>query len=543
MKRNVVAFLGKESLEIHDLLNKDRKRSIKVHSLDSTSPNNFTLCIEESNRPADWAYLFESYGIEQSDLLQRSFRAALFVKVNNRYVIFTFGYGGSLLSKSAIERGFGLRVSMNLGNPLELRSIDKTTLDRVARNTRSQVTLKSSIQDFDFEFDHEILKSITATIDRPDKELETVSGYDSVSLYTDLDFNKFQSISDRIFSAYNSKEYKSKYPWAEFIRFENDPEIIDFLESKLIEKLNSNDIRDFWLAPSKIIDYQDFSGFVYSKKRNDGNSFCKQAELRLDSFLNLSNFHKPISINALKNKEIYLYNSNDQEIDNFKAINCLNGEIYYNDEPYILNEGRWYSIKKSFSEEIEAYFSKMTYWNGLEKKPYHDKRECCYLRRIADNEEVAVLDQHWVQQNDLKQNYEFSDLITQCNRIIHVKRYGGSSVLSHLLAQATMGVDLMLNCPEVVLQVQDHLSETYVSFNFQPEKPREHTIVLAIIQANDGPIHLPFFTKVNLRYHARNIENKGFNIELAKIPVDKIKLSDLNKSEPCKCKPRACPKV
>lgn len=538
MKRNIVAFLSKENLSISEIQNKKRKFSEYYYK---DKEDDLVLCLSSESGPASWVKLFSDYEIEGSKVNQKSVKGALFVKSENRYVIFTFGHGRGLIEKDSIERGFGLRVSMNIGDPEQLKSVDKSTLDRVARNTRSQVAKNSGIQDFDFEFDHEILKSITAIVDRKDDELEMVSGNDSVSLYTEIEFEKFHEIADRLIDAYSSEVYKERYPWAEFIGLETDQGIIDRLESELVECFNNKKTDGFWLAPPKIIDYQDFSGFVYSSKSIRVGAPCKHPEMDLDSFLVEAPFKKScdITISSLKRKEIYVFNGNDQQVDVIGFFEALNGEVFYEGQRYVLNDGRWYHIKESFAVEVESYFDRLPRWSGFESKKYFDKRECCYLRRIADGEEIAVLDQHWVRQKNIKQNYEFCDLITQCKRIIHVKHYGGSSVLSHLFSQATNGLDMMLNCPEVVPQVKEHLEDTYISFDFDPAKPREHVVVLAIIQDREGELHFPFFSKVNLRHHARDMQNKGFTVELAKIPVDKLRLAEvLAGKEGCGCTSR-----
>ncbi|EOW2077563.1 TIGR04141 family sporadically distributed protein [Vibrio mimicus] len=542
MKRNVVAFLSKEGLLLEEIQNS--KKQFTSHCKNET--DDLVLCLSNHTNQAEWASLFSDYGIADQHFKQKSVKGAFFVKVENRYVIFTFGHGRSLLDKSSIERGFGLRVSMNLGDPEQLKSIDKSTLDRVARNTRSQVALNSGIQDFDFAFDHEILKSITAIVSKNDDDLEMVSGNDSVSLYTEIDADKFREIAERLVTAYFSDNYKEKYPWAEFIGLESDPEIIKQLESKLVQKFQTDSIDGFWLAPPKIIDYHDFSGFVYSTKTIRHEAPCKHPELRLDIFLAEAPFKSKasISISTIKAKEIYLYNGDDRCIDTIGFFESLNGELDHNGFKYVLNDGHWYHVKPSFAKVVESYFYSLDRWDGLKDKPYKDQRECCYLRRIADSEQIAVLDQHWVRQKDVKQNYEFCDLITQCNRIIHVKHYGGSSVLSHLFAQATNGLNMMLNCPEVIPQVQEHLQETYISFDFSPLGKRVHRVVLAIIYPHSGNLNIPFFSKVNLRHHAREMQNKGFIVELAEIPVDKNPLNSLNNSKcQCQSKTAKCTKL
>lgn len=523
MKKNIVAFLSIEDVKIGDLI--ETTKDCETFQLKEDVEDDFILLTDKTIGSASWAPFFSEFDLDPSLFQQKTVKGMLIIKVKNRHVIFTFGHGRSLLNLTAIERGFGLRVSMNIGDPAQIKSIDKATLDRVARNTRSQVSVNSGIEDFDFEFDHEILKSFTAVVENDNEDLELVSGNNSVSIYTELSFEKFKPLANRLLDAFNSIEYKKRYPWADFIGLENRPSIISELDDLLVQKFEDKYFGGIWIAPPKIMDYFDFSGFVYNTNPKKDCSICKHPELDLEAFISEVRINHPISIQALKSKKICIYNGSDQQIDAWRFYDTLNCEMQLHDLKYVLNDGSWYQIKDSFAQEVEQFFNNMKSYAGPKLDPYFDKSEADYLNRIKDGEYIALLDQKWIYPKDTGQRLEFCDLFTQCNRIIHVKRYGSSAVFSHLFSQATTGLELLLFDDTIISQVNDQLEDTYLSLIFDPIKtPRDHKIVLAIIHSKPGPVHMPFFSKVNLRHHVRNIESKGFDVELAKIDVDQLKL-------------------
>ena len=150
-----------------------------------------------------------------------------------------------------------------------------------------------------------------------------------------------------------------------------------------------------------------------------------------------------------------------------------------------------------------------------------------------------MLDQKWSSSKGGSDNFEFCDLITPNNEIIHVKKYGASSVFSHLFSQAAISADHFQNEKSIVAQVNKHLDgecdcregcgESYVSLKRPNEE--KYKITFAIIykkvigkksEREDG-LHMPFFSKVNLRHHTRSLNNKGFLVNLAKISVDQEK--------------------
>jgi uncharacterized protein (TIGR04141 family) len=439
----------------------------------------------------------------------------LLVESNDRLLAITFGHGRSLINQNVIVRGFGLRVAMNLGDPTKLKSLDKSTLDKVSLNTRSQSAKKTGVENFGFEYDHDILKSITAVVESEENELEVISGYDSVSLYTEVRFNTIQDIADRLTEAFDQQNFRETYPWSEYIEAERDLRTCEELERIVINLFNNDQLNDFWMTPPEVLDYMNFSGFVY---RENSNPVLNQ-ELSLSDFLINAGFRGRITVSSFKNKKIYVYDSTEQCHEKWSAFRCLNGEIDYDGTRYILNDGCWFHVKQSFYNEVCDYFSRLD-TSALIFPDYQGRNEGHYLRTIANDTDLALLDQKWVRPEGVSNVLEFCDLYTQCKAIIHVKKYGSSSLLNHLFAQAFQSIEMLMNSPEVVDQVNVHLSNTSLSLSYDSEtSPREHRIILAIMDHRQGDFDFPFFAKVTLRHYVRKIKSMGFNVELARIPI------------------------
>ncbi|CEA00834.1 hypothetical protein BN1049_00187 [Pseudomonas saudimassiliensis] len=517
MKLNVVCYLIKEGTTEDDALDKDKisKRTpIEINGV---------LCglyIKKSRSEPKWSKLFNDVdGIDPNIFRSESVRGLLVVNIENRIFAFTFGHGRSMLKSFMVERGFGLRVTLNLGDSDQIKSIDKSTLEKVSLNTRSQTSKNTNVNDFDFEFDQEILKSICAVVEDNDSESsEVVSGCDSVSINTEIELDKFPELAKRLLVAYRDDKYQEKYPWVDFIQFVADPSLLQELNEEMANLLNEEKYDDVWISPPEVIDYNDFSGFVYKIK--NGQSPCLHGELDLSSYIAESKPRKPITIDSLKRREIYKFNAEEKNIGGWPVFHCMNCELTLNDETYILNDGKWYRIDSEFSEAVNNFFNSLDKCR-IEFPPYNGMKEGEYLRKISDGENFALLDQQWIHPKGTGNRLEFCDLLSQCDAFIHVKKYGSSSVLSHLFSQASVATDFLMNDPSVQEQVNKHLEETYLSVNFNSEdSPRKYRIVLAIMQKNAGDLHLPFFSKVNLRHHARRLINMGFKVELAKININ-----------------------
>lgn len=546
MKKALVAYLSKPDLNLEDLIDINNSTSPKLIGLDNEKIN---LFVSRNNFKPKWSDLFDDVVEDRNVFDQTNSKAVLTIEYSfnteKRFLIFTFGYAKSLISVENTEKGFGLRVAMNLGDPNQLKSIDSATLvSRVPRNTRSQVALRSSVEDFNFHFDHDILKSITAVIDEEDKENaknktpDSISGSDSVRLSTEFEIKDMESLGKKLLDAYYSIEYIEKYPWAEVIKFVTDKEVSEELDYILLEKLSHKNIDGIYMSPSKIVDYDRLSGFSYKKRSSKGSSVGVHLDLDLLSYLNEVKLKKSIETKTLRSKKIFLYDDNDHDYEYWSFYETLNLDLYLKGEQYILNGGRWYKIQSDFYNKVEDYFL------GIKKRhtempAYFDNSETEYLNRISDQENYVLLDQKWIRTQGSKDNFEFCDLITPNNEIIHVKKYGSSSIFSHLFSQATVSAEHFQNDASIVSQVNRHLNgecnckikckESYVTLKKQKEE--SYIITFAVIDPKvrnknihrKDDIHMPFFSKVNLRYQATNLINKGFSVNLTKISVDKEK--------------------
>src|SRR5271155_961430 len=73
----------------------------------------------------------------------------------------------------------------------------------------------------------------------------------------------------------------------------------------------------------------------------------------------------------------------------------------------------------------------------------------------------AYMDRKEVMIGGSRSRVEFCDLFSKAKDIVHVKRYGGSSVLSHLFNQAIVSADCFLNEPSFRADVNKFLPTAY----------------------------------------------------------------------------------
>lgn len=109
-------------------------------------------------------------------------------------------------------------------------------------------------------------------------------------------------------------------------------------------------------------------------------------------------------------------------------------------------------------------------------------------------------------------------------QLFHVKRYGQSSILSHLFMQGMVSAELLLSDAQFRLAVNARLPPSHQldDPNSRP-LPSAYEVVFAIGSNEVGPLTLPFFSRVTLRNVVRSLtQSFGYRVSLTKIRVDKL---------------------
>ena len=108
------------------------------------------------------------------------------------------------------------------------------------------------------------------------------------------------------------------------------------------------------------------------------------------------------------------------------------------------------------------------------------------------------------------------DLYGRGRVLIHIKRYGPSSVLSHLFAQGLVSAQLLSGDPDFrrLANVELPLSHRFSNPD-NPINPREFEVAFGIVQTEGRVVRLPFFTRVNLKSNVETLRALGYSVSLS----------------------------
>lgn len=201
-----------------------------------------------------WTKLFtDNTQISPTDFgLSSNVGAIFIIRISGSTFILTFGTGFHLLKSEAIERDFGLRVTLNSVHPDKLRSLDKASYDHNPLNSRTQSTLDVDIFNLHLDSEMEMLYAITgvSTV----KEFGSqVTGRDALTIAVEANLKEIPMILKEAINRYRMR-LPTKFNWVENIYRVKDLDEIEILNLELDSYLIKQHYENFWLGEPEIVD-------------------------------------------------------------------------------------------------------------------------------------------------------------------------------------------------------------------------------------------------------------------------------------------------
>lgn len=499
------------------------------HSLKISSELRGTLYTKTMPpHPPKWARIFEG-AIEKEKLgLVATTAAVLIVRVKDRYFALTFGQGRHLLKTDCWEERFGLRVALNCIEEGKLRSLDKQTFDSMNRHSREQASVDSPIENFGLDLDQDLLRAVTGTPRDKSAHGNRMSGADSLHVSLPVALADLPRLLSVYLEKYEDLSYRDNFPWVDQISEVRETAAISQLDEELVRLINGSNLDRIWMAVPEVVDWSKVEGFLLGRSRECG----VVSDIHLPQFLKTLN-EEEVTLDLLKSRKIFSVDGEGTEINKWQAYRCIYAELAINGDTHLLSAGKWYRVTRDFVEEVNTFYKKIDRYTGA-LPIYTGKNEGEYNERTheGDKNRFALMDQQCIQIGASKSKVEFCDLLSNKREIIHVKRYGASSVLSHLFSQGVNSGELFLMEEKFRKEVNKKLPQAHRIADIKRRPtPKEYQVVFAVISDSKGDLELPFFSKLNLKHAARRLSSWGYEVALAKIAVDEryAKTEDLSK--------------
>ncbi|MBX3474224.1 MAG: TIGR04141 family sporadically distributed protein [Planctomycetes bacterium] len=468
----------------------------------------------------DWVKFLRSVaGTALDKLINAGSAAVLLLNASKRLFAVMFGNGRHLLKADSYEENFGLKVVLNSVNPEKVRSVDVRSLDAVPVNVRSQASVATEVAGFGLNVEQDLLYA--ATGEPLDSTLgKTITGKDSLKLSLPVNLDGLRGLLEKLLLQFNDDAYKKVFPWIDHLQEVRDATIISKLDEALLTQIGGEDFDRTWLSVPDILDWVDIDGFRYQRPKQGE----PHADIAWESYLEfLKTTDDDILLATLKKHTVYaISQSTGQVKEQWPVYKCVYGEIEFGDHTYALTGGKWFRIDVDYLEEIDAALEQIP-TATIVLPDYAEKNEAEYNNKVqqTDKNYFALMDKKNISYGGGSSKIEFCDLYTKDRKLIHVKRYGGSSVLSHLFSQGLVSARLTMIDPKFREKVNAELPPSHkLPKDANPIDASKYEVIYAIASnGKDDTLALPLFSKINLRSAYTQLVQMKFKVSTTVIKV------------------------
>src|SRR5579863_6364804 len=475
---------------------------------------------EESHpHEPDWLHTFFGESLRKNlRIFASSARGILMVPVTvdneTRCCAVSFGIGRYMLKGGVVEERFGLKVVLNSIDIGSFRSIDKTSLGSVPKHSREQMSRDVPPSDFGIDVEQDLVSSVTGKSN--DERLgKVITGKDALTVSVKVDVANVRDFLSHCLKRYRSIDYRKNFDWIDQIADVRDRCLEEKLDNALVDKLKNGDREKIWMAVPEVIDWAGIDGFRYIREKR---AAALHDDLDVDDFLKAL-ADEELTLDALKKKYVFMISTTAGEmVARWPVFRCMYAEVSSDGKLYVLNNAKWYEVAATFAEEVQKDFDS-TPLSAVELPDCTVEDEGKYNKAAAAGLPGACcMDGELVQYGGGHSSIEFCDVYTHDGKLVHVKRYGGSSVLSHLFAQGAVSGEVFVSDAgfREKLNAKLPLTHRLADPRIRPT-PQDYEIVYAIISESSKLFDIPFFSKVSLRNARRRLGGFGFTVTRKKI--------------------------
>lgn len=461
-----------------------------------------------------WLDLFS--GINLKRMFSASASALLLIKVENRLFVLTFGPAGRhFLRKGVTEERFGLITTLNSIDPESFKSIDIKTLESGGMQSRIQSSKPITTEDFGLNVEKDLVRAVVGK-SRMDNLGETLVGKDSLRLSLKCELSDIKNYLKICLTQYAKKDYKKNFSWIDNLKEIKDPEQIAELDQKLITEINKKNPENLWLTVPEILDWIDHGGFKYSHREKD----VMLDDIHVDTFKD-SLGKGVVLLEDLNKKSICRFSkSNELQQDHWRVYKSIYYECNKGGSTFFLTGGKWYEVKRNLVASVNNYWQSISHdKHGINFIDYEHENENKYNIDLAEENKALCMDAKNIPIEG-RSKFEFCDVYTKDRKLIHIKRYSGSSTLSHLFNQGYVTAELLFD-PESRKRINNKLKEKDFLIQDEDNQPNtndeNYIVIFGIISNAQDDFDLPFFSKMTLMNVSKNLINRGYKVSIVKI--------------------------
>jgi uncharacterized protein (TIGR04141 family) len=406
-----------------------------------------------------------------------------------------------------------------------LRSIDSKAFDEVALDTRQLASRQVGFEVFGMNIRTDLLRAVVGVPADPPAWGSRVMGRDSFAFST-LPGASLRRVARDLLRLWHAADYKQHFPWVDNIKPVRDEELTTALEEAAARAVQ---LRRLDLVGPEELDlgrvcYYRISGDVRANQR---------LALDLQGYVNRVG-RENVTIEKLRHDMITSFDDDGRAVDRKSVFECLVGDLTLDRHTYVIADGEFYAVDRDFLRALDRDITQIPIHDGLPDGQLGEQEDA-YNARASQSPDLILLDMRTIRLENRTTPVEPCDLFSRTGAFIHVKRHVRSSTLSHLFSQGAVAGELLITSETFRTELRDVIGEVEAERQLaDPEFQRgmadlisveapsrfAHEVVFAIIASwGDRPVTavLPFFSKLNLRQRADELNRLGLKVAVARV--------------------------
>lgn len=509
--------------------------------------------------PPDWQHFIrDTLGLVSFGSTHESLGAAVFCAVpaamdseSVRWVAWTFGSASRALRRSAQDPRFGLLAALNLlVVPLLQAEQSPETANQRRRGPRLREMRYRTTSPYTQQTGHRAARDIPVEGFRVDRASDLVAAVGGTGADPALTTStllggrslRFRALVTRIeelvelagiaVNRSSTSDYKEMFSWIDNVRPVDDPELIHELRLQLIDELAAapDSANIDTILPDDLINVGDdrsIKYIVFPRERGIGQGRVTLSVAAIRDLV-MQSYEVPLRDKALDAELRFLDESRDR-IGTATVLECLSVSLIRGDHNYIAYDGDFYSVNQSFVKRIDEELEDVQL-SSVAFPPYRGETEPAYNAMVGrdHSDRFVLLDRRMI---ELPNEYgvEASDLVSSSGALIHVKRKGRSSVLSHLFLQVANSCELLRRSQAARFQlaslIREHAHNDEIAASIEAahllaeEYGTEIEVTFAFLGDWKGKkiTNLPLFSRISMVSEIRRVSNLGFRPTVALI--------------------------
>lgn len=498
--RNFSIYLLKEGFSEANAL-KENHNLERINDVDTNLPPNSVMYIADNRGSTPW---WKNYWGLSKELFQVQKGAVVFLPVDNRWVVLTFGMTYHKLKDNCYEYDFGLKTTLNALDPAKIKSTDILQPES-AKRQRIQTPMASSLNYFDIRQDESIIKKLTGAVKAEFIDLfKNATGASNLQISSKLSPDEITNLCRSLIEIYNRDDYKQSFPDIQNIVPVKDPDKINELNATLLTAFRDAPV-DLVLAIPEIIDY---SNSFKIKFTGAGASNLEYEDVYIGGYreyLQEKNINQ-IDIDIFYRHKMVIVDENDNTIKEHSIYKSFLFDCEINENNYHLCEGEWYFIETDYIQKLSTFLNPYFVDNHRFLHICNNVKEDDYNISVKDaNTDVSCLDKKNIAPTGQKQ-VEPCDLLSIDNNkinLVHVKISTRSSSLSHLFNQGVNSVELLRSNTESQQKLKSLVNNDTTSCDLIDKG--EFSVTYGVItnkadtNTDNRTKNLPIFSRISLQ--------------------------------------------